>query len=220
MRILALEFSSPRRSAAVVDAPPGRSPVVLGEAAEHHASHTRAFALIDRALDAAGLPRDRVDCLAVGLGPGSYTGIRIAIAIAQGWRLARSVRLLGIPTPDCLAQQAHAAGFRGRAHFLIDAQHHEFYLATTHLHQAGPGPLSALRLATLDELRALCRTEDLLFGYDVQHAFPHTQSLFPHAAACARLAIAWSNAVHTDPLEPLTLKTPAFVKAPPPRTDP
>jgi len=36
------------------------------------------------ALKQAGLEREAIDCIAVGLGPGSYTGIRSAIALAQG----------------------------------------------------------------------------------------------------------------------------------------
>ena len=90
MKILALEFSSQQRSAAVVEA--GK---VLGEAREDAGGHTHAFALIERALAAAQLEREQIECVAIGLGPGSYMGIRIAIAIAQGWQLARGVKTAG-----------------------------------------------------------------------------------------------------------------------------
>ena len=90
MTILALEFSSSQRSVAVA-----RDGQVLAEAATAGGREMNAFSLIERVLAEARLGRDQIDCLAVGLGPGSYTGIRVALAIAQGWQLARPIRLLG-----------------------------------------------------------------------------------------------------------------------------
>ena len=52
---------------------------------------------------------EEIDCLAIGIGPGSYTGIRAAISIAQAWQLARSVNLLSISSVDCLAAAAQPA---------------------------------------------------------------------------------------------------------------
>src|SRR5687768_8901395 len=95
MKILALEFSSERRSVAVVE-----NGDVLGEAHEQGGKHTRAFELIERALAAARLEREQIECVAVGLGPGSYMGIRIAIAIAQGWQLARGVKTAGVKSAE------------------------------------------------------------------------------------------------------------------------
>src|SRR5688572_23493699 len=95
MKILALEFSSERRSVAVVE-----NGDVLGEAHEQGGKHTRAFPLIEQALAAACIEREQIECVAVGLGPGSYMGIRIAIAIAQGWQLARGVKTAGVKSAD------------------------------------------------------------------------------------------------------------------------
>ena len=100
MKILALEFSSEQRSAAVVE-----HGAVLGEAHETAGKHTRAFALIEQALAEAGIEREQIDCVAVGLGPGSYMGTRIAIAIAQGWQLARGVKVAGTSSAEAVARQ-------------------------------------------------------------------------------------------------------------------
>src|SRR5207249_11930332 len=95
MKILALEFSSAQRSVAlVVDGQ------VRGRAQETGTRESRALSLIESALSAAGLERETVDCLAVGLGPGSYGGIRSAIALAQGWQLARGTKTLGISSGE------------------------------------------------------------------------------------------------------------------------
>jgi tRNA threonylcarbamoyl adenosine modification protein YeaZ len=101
MKILALEFSSEQRSVAVVE-----NGAVLGEARENAGKHTQAFGLIEQALAQAGIEREQIDCVAVGLGPGSYMGTRIAIAIAQGWQLARGVKTAGVTNAEALARQA------------------------------------------------------------------------------------------------------------------
>ena len=80
MKILALELSTSRRSAAVWDPASGR----VGVAYENGGRNSRPVALVEAALREAGAERQEVSVLAVGLGPGSYTGIRIAIALAQG----------------------------------------------------------------------------------------------------------------------------------------
>lgn len=103
MKILALEFSSEQRSVAIVE-----NEALLGEAHEKAGKHTLAFGLIETALAQAGIEREQVDCVAMGLGPGSYMGTRIAIAIAQGWQLARSVKTAGISSAEALARQAGA----------------------------------------------------------------------------------------------------------------
>ena len=79
-------------------------PFVLCQAgaADHREPRARPGrpALIDDALREAGVEREQIDCLAIGLGPGSYTGVRAAIAVAQGWQLARGIRLLGVSTAE------------------------------------------------------------------------------------------------------------------------
>lgn len=105
MKILALEFSSEQRSVAVVE-----NGKVLGEAREMAGKHTQAFGLIEAALGQVGIEREQIECVAVGLGPGSYMGTRIAIAIAQGWQLARGVKTVGISSTDARARQAAEGG--------------------------------------------------------------------------------------------------------------
>ena len=100
MKILALEFSSEQRSVAIVE-----NGTVLGEARETAGKHTQAFALIEQALAQAGLEREQIECVAVGLGPGSYMGTRIAIAIAQGWQLARGVETAGVNSAEAAARK-------------------------------------------------------------------------------------------------------------------
>src|SRR5262245_3857875 len=110
MKILALEFSSAQRGVAVLNA--AATGIACFEVVE--TGGIGPFGMIDQALRNASLEREQIECVAVGLGPGSYTGIRAAIALAQGWQLARAVKLLGVGTDEALAEQARAQGISGR----------------------------------------------------------------------------------------------------------
>src|ERR1044071_802880 len=114
MKILALEFSSSQRSVAIVQSASSREPnaVAVSEAIETGGRATKAIGMIEEALRDAGLEREQIDCVAVGLGPGSYSGIRAAIAVAQGWQLARNIKLLGVSSVECIAEQARQDGIR------------------------------------------------------------------------------------------------------------
>jgi tRNA threonylcarbamoyl adenosine modification protein YeaZ len=213
MKILALEFSSAMRSVALVE-----SGCVAGRAAESGGRSTRAFALIEAALRQAGWEREAIECIAVGLGPGSYTGIRAAIALAQGWQIARSVHALGVGSVECLASQAHGEGLRGAVHFLIDAQRGEFYCARAELAEAGPR-LEPLRLINLEEARSL-PVERLIVEPALHPHFPGARPLCPDAAALGKLASSRADSVSADTLEPIYLRPTSFVKAPPPRVIP
>ena len=83
MKILALEFSSPQRSVAVVHAGADAAPRCLGEAIETGGHITNPLGLVEDALRHTELDRTQIECLAVGLGPGSYNGMRLAIALAS-----------------------------------------------------------------------------------------------------------------------------------------
>ncbi|MEW6160333.1 MAG: tRNA (adenosine(37)-N6)-threonylcarbamoyltransferase complex dimerization subunit type 1 TsaB [Verrucomicrobiota bacterium] len=220
MKILALEFSSAKRSVAVWDTDGGASALRHGEVLELDSRSTRCFSLIEETLEAAALDRSAIDCLAVGLGPGSYTGIRAAIALAQGWELAASqnrMRLVGISSVECLAAQAHASGMRGRVLVLVDAQRNEFYLAQYAMDETSYREIERLRLASRAEVEERARAGEPIVGPEVTNCFSQARVLFPEASMLARLAAHQNAFVPGESLEPIYLRPTAFVKAPPPR---
>jgi tRNA threonylcarbamoyladenosine biosynthesis protein TsaB len=203
MTILALEFSSERRSVALA-----RDGLLLAEASETGGRNTKAFGLIELALAKASVRRTEIDAIAVGLGPGSYTGIRTAIAVAQGWQLARGIRLIGIPSVDALAAQAQAGKVFGIVNVVVDAQRGEFYLATWEISGTERKELSTLRIATAAEMETRLRGGEICVGPE------KGTTLFPAAATVAQLANEQIYAVPGEPLEPIYLRTTNFVKAP------
>jgi tRNA threonylcarbamoyladenosine biosynthesis protein TsaB len=80
---------------------------VMAELAQSAASHGVALpAAVAEVLGQAGLTFQDLRGIAVGIGPGSFTGLRVGIAYAKGLILALECALIGIPTFDCLALAA------------------------------------------------------------------------------------------------------------------
>lgn len=129
MKILGLETSSTRGSVALVDLAYGE-PVVRGYAyhdeANQHAE--RLLGLVDAALEGAGWARSDIQRIAVGVGPGSFTGVRVALSLAQGLMLG-----LGVPGVGVGSLRAIAAGHRPddvRLRVVVrDARRDEFFVA-------------------------------------------------------------------------------------------
>ena len=212
MKILAVEFSSGQRSVAVcVDGQ------VRGRAEETGGRTARALTLIERALAEAKMDREEIECITVGLGPGSYAGIRSAISLAQGWQVARNVRLLGISTVECLAAQAQAAKLAGIVNIAIDAHRNEFYFASYEVAPSEARVVEPIRLVTLAEATARCAKGTTLVWPDLLPRFPRSRVLLPDAAALGLLAATRIDFVSGDKLEPVYLRETNFVKAPPAR---
>jgi tRNA threonylcarbamoyl adenosine modification protein YeaZ len=213
MKILALEFSSPRRSVAVLE-----GATVLAEQTEPAGETIPPLRLIADVLAAAGVTAPSIGGLAIGLGPGSYNGIRGAIALAQGWQLAGSVKLFGVSSAECIATRAQAEGVLGRVSVVIDAQRNEFYLATHEITDQTLKTSSDLKIVTLSELETVAAAGNAIVGPEVTKWFPAGRVIFPDAATLGRLAAAREDFIPGEALEPIYLRATSFVKAPPSRS--
>ncbi len=212
MKVLAIEVSSQRRSVAV--GCDGAAPV---ERAQSGGRAVDLFALIESALAEGGLEREGIECIAVGIGPGSYTGLRGAIALAQGWELAGDVRLLGVSSAEVIAAEAAGMGIAGRVCVVIDAQRGEFYIATYELAEGGWKALDVLRLAGREAVLAELRGGALVIGPEVGRWFPEGREVIPGAATLCRMALNRTDFRPGQELEPIYLRETTFVKAPPSR---
>lgn len=88
----------------------------------------RLFPLIDEVLAAAGVELDSVTRIAVNIGPGSFTGIRIAVAAARGLGLALGIPVVGIDALRLIAASL-AEPSDGPVLSAIDARRGEVYAA-------------------------------------------------------------------------------------------
>jgi len=188
-------------------------------ATAHEASGraTRAFRLITAALRDAGWEREVLDLIAVGIGPGSYHGIRAAIAIAEGWALARKTRQVGVSSVAALALQWSREHVDGRFAVAVDAQRGEFYRAD-YLAEAGVArEVQPLRLVKAAEIESALRAGETVCGPDVTGRFGGAQEAFPDARAVGCLVFEAPDTTASAPLEPIYLRETAFVKARPAR---
>jgi tRNA threonylcarbamoyladenosine biosynthesis protein TsaB len=100
--ILALDTTTRAGSVAVTDG--DRVLAVLpGDESRTHGE--RLPDELGRALDAAGITRDRIDLLAVATGPGAFTGLRIGLAAMQGLAMTLKKPVIGVSALDALAEQ-------------------------------------------------------------------------------------------------------------------
>ncbi len=189
---------------------------VLSTVSETGAGATKAFGLVEKALANARVTQEEINRIAVGLGPGSYMGIRVAIALAQGWQLARGVELIGLRSADTLAAQAHEEGLRGRLHTVIDAQKNEVYLASYELGAEGWHAAAPLRLAAIDEIRSLAAEGGQVVGPEATRWLETGRNLCPQARHLGLMAAAGAGPVQGETLEPIYLRPVSFVKAVPP----
>ncbi|PNS07475.1 tRNA (adenosine(37)-N6)-threonylcarbamoyltransferase complex dimerization subunit type 1 TsaB [Solilutibacter silvestris] len=83
----------------------------------------------DALLAEAGVSRAQLDAIAVGRGPGAFTGVRLAIAVAQGIALGLGRPLVAMSTLQVLAAGANARD-GDRVLAAIDARMHEVYWAS------------------------------------------------------------------------------------------
>jgi len=221
MKTLAFEFSSPVRTVAVLSpAAEGGEPAVLGHASDEGGRTVTPLMMVELALARAGIEREAVEGLVIGLGPGSYTGVRSAVALAQGWQLGRPVRILGLGSADGLAAAAQSRGWFGRIGVVIDAQRDEFYFSGYEVGQSGWSRTEALRIASKREIPTLISDYPTMAGPEVTKFFADGQTLFPDAAELGRLAWGRTDFTPAEKLEPIYLRETKFVKAPPSRIVP
>jgi len=130
VNVLAFDTATP---STVVGARHGDRNVALDHepsSGERPGHATRLLGLVDEALAAVGLELGELDRLGVGVGPGSFTGLRIGIATARALAQAADLPLAGVSTLDVLAAAAADELEPGRAVLaVIDAGRGEGFAA-------------------------------------------------------------------------------------------
>ncbi|MDB5601098.1 MAG: peptidase glycoprotease [Xanthobacteraceae bacterium] len=147
MRVLAIDTALEACSAAVLDTELGR--MIAGESIPLVRGHAEALMpLIARVMSEAQIEFAQVDRIAVTVGPGSFTGMRVGIAAARGLALASGRPAVGLSTLACYAAPYIAADDTAPVVAAIDARHEHVYLQ---VFGAGGRTMISPRLAPLRE---------------------------------------------------------------------
>ena len=125
MKFLALETSSERGSLAVING----SAIIERWIETPRAQTSRLLPLTKELLSEASLNLSDLDGIAFGRGPGSFTGLRVATAIAQGIGLSAALPILPISSLAALAQQAYHEHDLSQVLVCVDAHMGEVYWA-------------------------------------------------------------------------------------------
>jgi len=147
MRVLAIDTALEACSAAVLDTV--RAEIVAAESRVMARGHAEALIpMIARVMAAAEIEFGELDRIAVTVGPGSFTGLRVGIAAARGIALAAGKPAIGLTTLSGYAAPHIAADDTRSVAAVIDARHEHVYLQVF-----GPGgrTVVAPRIAPLRE---------------------------------------------------------------------
>jgi tRNA threonylcarbamoyladenosine biosynthesis protein TsaB len=121
---------------------------------------------IKRILDALGWKISDIDYFACGLGPGSFTGVRIGLATIKGLGLALKKPLVGVPTLDILARNVKLTDAQNCAFVVpvLDARRNLVYYSIYKNRDGFLERVSAYALATPDELCRKIKPNSFLLG--------------------------------------------------------
>lgn len=201
MTTLAIETSTHQGSVAVLH----EGQLLFSESCGAGRSHSSLlFAVLERALKT--VPEGKgIDQLAVGLGPGSYAGVRIAISAATGYALATGVKLVGLPSIVALSEGDYVA--------VGDARRESFYFALIRNGECVEGP----RLLSAEELAQ--RLADCPLPVFASEEIPglepadRVQLRYPSAERLALLAAEGRSILMRENLEPIYLRDPHITKS-------
>jgi tRNA threonylcarbamoyladenosine biosynthesis protein TsaB len=154
---------------------------LLAEAAVHcdrrHAE--RLLPVTDFVLQEAGLTLADVQLLAVSIGPGSFTGLRLGVATWKGLALARDLPLIAVPTLDALSRIADLHG--GHVCTLLDARMEEVYGALYRYHEGVRDCLVPAMVGPVERILADAPRDTLFAGDGALRYADRIQSQFPDA---------------------------------------
>jgi len=207
MIVLGLDTCLSSCSVAVLEAALGGERVLASAREVMARGHQERLATMAQAVMAeAGLTFDKLDRIAVTVGPGSFTGLRVGIAFAKGLALALDKPAVGIGTLEALAAEADGLVFPA-----IDARRGQLYLQAFDEGRSlmAPGALSAETAAARIAELSMGRPFTLVGSGAALLAELMPSARIVHAEGAdarhvARLAAARAPA----PLKPLYLRAP------------
>lgn len=202
MITLAIETSTDWGSIAFRD----ESGVLFSESFTADRGHgSELFLALQRALKVV----PRYDQIVVGLGPGSYSGVRIGIAAAIGLELAREVPVVGIPS--LLALETDVTHYL----FIGDARRSTYYFAEIQDGECAAGPLLLDEAPLQEKLAAYPGIP--LFSTAPIAAFHGIATALPSAERLALLAAQGRGISARGDLEPIYLRDPHITQPKPTR---
>ncbi len=153
MRFLCLETSSSYSSAALSN---GQDCCFKGLEAEHFQAE-QILTVIDALFQETGLKSESLDALVVSIGPGSFTALRVGVAVAQGLALAWGKPIIALGSLNVLAQGVYRRHGCEQIAIALDARRNEIYFQKFSAAQGLMGFRQEAVLMKQDELKSLAK---------------------------------------------------------------
>lgn len=148
MRVIGLDTSTATGGVALLEGERLVAEYTLSVQRTTHAE--RLLPALQRVMEDAGWdPAAGVDGVAVAIGPGSFTGLRIGVVTAKALSYAWGARLVGVPTLDAMAYQAAVPGALICPG--VDARHGHLFCAAYRMEGEAPAACLGAALRPLDE---------------------------------------------------------------------
>jgi tRNA threonylcarbamoyl adenosine modification protein YeaZ len=214
--VLALDTATPAVTAAVVEVLPGSERLLAGRAPVDARAHGELLApSISAVFAGAGVGAADLEALAVGVGPGPFTGLRVGLVTAAALSDALRIPAYGVCTLDAVAGPAAAHAPAGRLLAATDARRREVYWAVYDggSRVVGPDVARPAELAArLAELGVVAACGAGARAYADILAVPLLDADYPDPVALTALAAdRLLSAAPADPLTPLYLRRPDAV---------
>lgn len=129
-------------------------------------SNTQLLSQINNLLEQQNIIRSSLACVVCGRGPGSFTGVRIAMATAKGMANALEVPLYGVSSLDAVAWNIQVNKRYGHLLVAADAMRQEVYPVEFILDEAGITRLGADSVVKAEEAAVACVGKNLLVAGD------------------------------------------------------
>ena len=127
---------------------------------ESHIHSEKLLTLIQEVVQEAGIGLKQLDTIAVSIGPGSFTGLRIGLSAAKGLSYALDKPIVAVPTFEAIAESARlSAPAAGMIVVLIDAKKDEWYLGRFVTSDGITRSLHPVEIRSLTEVAALMKEE-------------------------------------------------------------
>lgn len=154
MILLAIDTASALCAASILDSAAqkelGRAVLDLGKG---HAEHL--MGVVHDAMAQAGVDFDQLERIAVAVGPGSFTGVRVGVSAARGFAMALKIPAVGVTTLEAIAAEAREAFGARTVMAALDGGRGEIHAA---IYDEAGASVREPAAMTLQEAAGLART--------------------------------------------------------------
>ncbi|SEK18105.1 tRNA threonylcarbamoyl adenosine modification protein YeaZ [Streptococcus equinus] len=205
MKVLAFDTSSKALSVAILDGENLLADVTVNIKKNHSINLMPAIDFLMKAVDLKPADLDRI---AVAQGPGSYTGLRVAVATAKTLAYTLNIDLVGVSSLYALAA---AADFEGVVVPLIDARRNNVYAG---FYKDGQAIKEDQHMNFADVLEAVKDENEVMFVGEVANFCQQIEEAMPTAKTMTVLPSAYAIGKRGQELQPVDVDSfvPSYLK--------